>query len=92
MDKIDILLRNLKMFKTRTELELQKNEDEVKSMTSSLDNNDEVPEEAIKKGFYGYYLLGVLKCTDIIIDILENKDIDKILEDLEKSKEKIAKA
>lgn len=92
MDKIDILLRTLKMFETRTQLELNKCDAEIEAGTNNLSDNEEVPEEMFKKGLYGYYLRGILNCVQTIIDILENKDIDKLMEALENSKEKIAKA
>jgi len=92
MDKIDILLQTLKMFESRTQLEINKCDTEVETGTDNLDDDAEVPEEIFRKGLYGYYLRGVLNCVQTIIGILENKDIDDLMEALERSKDNIAKA
>lgn len=92
MDKIDILLQTLKMFENRTQSELTMCEGYIETGTNNLDDSEEVPEEIFKKGLYSYYLRGVLSCVETIIDILENKDIDKLMEALENSKDQIAKA
>lgn len=92
MDKIDILLQTLKMFENRTQLELSKCDTEIEAGTNNLDDDEEVSEEIFRKGLYGYYLRGVLNCVQTVIGILENKDIDDLMDALEHSKDKIAKA